>query len=125
MEGRMSEPRATYQSTSTRPLKSYDDFIFWNRATLQVLEVESMPTVDGPAYARKLAQKYGVTVAYAIVQEYFVEPTKCPTCGTILPETGPCWNCLFPEEEAPTNSIPFRGEPMPNREIDTKSYYGL
>jgi hypothetical protein len=86
---------------SNRPLKSYDDFIFWNRANLQVLAIETMPTAEGGDYAKKLAQKHGCTVSYAIVQEYFVEPDKCPECGQILPESGPCWHNLFPEEEEP------------------------
>jgi hypothetical protein len=87
---------------STRPLKSYDDFIFWNRADLTVLAIESMPTAEGGDYAKKLAQKHGCTVSYAIVQEYFVEPDKCD-CGEVLPESGPCWhNLFFEEEERPT-----------------------
>lgn len=94
----MSETRATYQA-STRPLKSYSDFIFWKREGRHILAIESMPTADGPGYAKQMAQKYGTTIAYAEVQEYFVEPDKCPACGQVSPETGTCWNCLFPEEE--------------------------
>lgn len=110
-------------SSSNRPLKSYDDFIFWDRATLQVLAIESMPTADGGVYAKNLAQKHGTTVSYAIVQEYFIEPDKCPECRNVLPESGPCWHNLF-EAEAPADSIPFQGEPMyPNIITEADEYF--
>lgn len=60
-----------------------------------------------------------------------VVPMLCDECGWPLPDSGPCWHDLFPEEETVTSEeleqalIPFQGEPMANREIDTKSYYGL
>lgn len=28
-----------------------------------------------------------------------LDPFLCPTCKGILPDNGPCWGCLFPEEE--------------------------
>lgn len=31
-----------------------------------------------------------------------LEPFLCPTCKDILPDSGPCWGCQFPEEKEET-----------------------
>ena len=89
----------------------YSDYCFISKSG-QVLAEESLPADKVGEFAQRLARRHQTTVYIWIAAGEPVAPDKC-NCGATLPETGPCWNCQFPEEEAPAEAIPFQGEAFP------------
>lgn len=97
------------------------DYCFIDRYG-KVLAEESLPADQVAGFAQRLARKHQTTVHIWIAAGEPVQPDKCPDCGQILPESGPCWHNRF-EFEAPADSIPFEGEAYPAPAITESDTY--
>lgn len=118
----------------------------------KVLAEESLPADQVAGFAQRLARKHQTTVHIWIAAGEPVKPDKCPDCGEVLPESGPCWHNKFFEEEEPPRltraemmaaeaelrakveielygrpisscPIPFRGEAYPARIVTEQDEY--
>lgn len=77
----------------------YSDYCFIDKYG-QILAEESLSADQVGHYAQRLARRHQTTIHIWIAAGEPVEPDKCPECGEIMPEVGPCWRNLFFEAEA-------------------------
>lgn len=99
-------------------MTTYNDYIFLDEYGKLIWE-QTLQSGQVEQAAQRQARRNRTRVTVAIVLKE-VEPEKCPGCGEMLPESGPCWHNLFEEEE-----IPFQGEPAADQERTTQEFYGL
>lgn len=75
----------------------YGDYVFYSKSG-HVLAEESLMADQVGEVAQKLARRHRTTVMITIIAGEPVAPDKCPDCGEVMPEIGPCWGCSFVEE---------------------------